>query len=158
MKSLKSIIIVAIFSGVVVKILSSMVGFHVTADNFVWATSLTALANLGFMYVVDMILRIRSTDKELKAKMDAITEMNERKPVQVRPVCGGLDESMGKVATYLSFTGFILDTCCNDEFKQYTDMSKFTTKYQGPDARTGWDTWVILYDGAPIAYSNGELK
>ena len=97
-------------------------------------------------------------NKALDAKFKELEEMSNRKPVEVRPMCGALDESMSKVTKYLSFTGFIIDTCLKDEFTQFTDLSKFTTKYQGYDARTDWDTWMILYDGQPIAYSNGELK
>lgn len=158
MKSFKSIVIVAIIATIVTYILRNVAGVTTTADNFLWVLMLTVLANLGFMWIVDSVLKIYSTQKELNTKFKELEEMNNRKPVEVRPVCGALDESMSKVTKYLSFMGFILDTCLKDEFTQFTDISKFTTKYQGYDARTDWDTWVIMYDGNVIAYSNGELK
>ena len=158
MKSFKSIVIIVIASAVVTSVLLSLAGFHVTADNFVWSTLLQILANLGIYYMVINIVQNYKYNKALDAKFKELEEMNNRKPVEVRPVCGGLDESMSKVTKYLSLTGFILDTCMKDEFTQFTNISKFTTKYQGYDARTDWDTWMILYDGQPIAYSNGELK
>lgn len=158
MRSKKSIVIVAIIASIVTHILRNMAGFTTTTDNFLWVLALIILANLGFMWIVDMALWINNTRKELNAKMDAIQEMNRRTPVEVRPVCGSLDESMSKVQKYVSFMGFVLETCFKDEFDHFNDISKFTTKHQGYDDRINWDTWVIMYDGKPIAYSNGELK
>lgn len=158
MKSFKSIVIVGAIAAIVTHILLNMVGITTTADNFLRVLALTVLANLGFMWIVDMVLRIHSTRKELTAKMDAIQEMNRRTLIEVRPVCGALDESMGKAMKYVSLMEFVLDTCFKDEFDHFNDISKFTTKHQGYDDRINWDTWVIMYDGNPIAYSNGELK
>ena len=80
--------------------------------------------------------------------------------IQVRPVCGGLAESMNQIIEYETMDDFAeyvtKELSMFSHMKVYKD--KFTTKPYGYDARTDWDTWMILYDGQPIAYSNGELK
>ena len=78
MKSFKSIVIVAIIAAIVTYILRKMAGITTTTDNFLWILALIVLANLGFMWIVDMVLRAYNTRKELNAKMDSIQEMNRR--------------------------------------------------------------------------------
>ena len=80
--------------------------------------------------------------------------------IQVRPVCGSLDEAMNQVSEFESLERFA-DHCYN-EMKSVIgidlDKELFTTEPYGYDGRINWDTWIILYDGKPMAYSNGELK
>jgi len=35
---------------------------------------------------------------------------------------------------------------------------KLTCRYYTYDKRINWQTWVILNDGLPVGFSNGELK
>lgn len=80
--------------------------------------------------------------------------------IQVRPVCGGLAEAMDHVKEYETLNDFIDDV--TKELIMFThmkiDRKKFTTEPYGYDARINWETWIIFYDGKPVAYSNLELK
>ena len=82
--------------------------------------------------------------------------------IQVRPVRGGLDEAMAQVKDFESLSDYA-DHIYNEHnwmFRNGKGVNKelFTTEPYGYDDRINWDTWIILYDGKPMAYSNGELK
>ena len=80
--------------------------------------------------------------------------------IQVRPVCGGLAEAMEQITEYETLDDFVDYITKKLIMFRHMKISKelFTTEPYGYDARIDWDTWIILYDGKPIAYSNGELK
>lgn len=80
--------------------------------------------------------------------------------IQVRPVCGGLAEAMDQVKEYENLNDFIDDVTKKLVMFSHMkiDRKKFTTKIYGYDARIDCETWIIMYDGKPVAYSNGELK
>ena len=80
--------------------------------------------------------------------------------IQVRPVCGGLAEAMEQIKEYETLNDFVDYMTKKLIMFRHMKIDKelFTTKPYGYDHRINWDTWIILYDGKPMAYSNGELK
>jgi hypothetical protein len=89
----------------------------------------------------------RSVEMECR---DAMEDNCYRPDVRLEPVTVQFRWHRGGYAESMATTQLVTRT------ELQSLIGAWTTKHYGPDARNGWDTWLVMTDG-PVGWTDGDI-
>lgn len=99
-------------------------------------------------------LKLTINGKEMEEVADG-NEIRVNWPIKFRFHRGGLEESMETIIEVKDLNEIVKFLKAKEPGAYVGFLS---CKYYGFDDRINWDTWIVLDDGYPLGFSDGELK